>query len=248
MCDRHLLRQRRLAGEAAAREAAADARDVQEVERTQLTLRVVDVRPDVTAQQEGNVVALEDRVGGVAREAARRQEHRLARTTVERQVALSREVHAREVRDPPRRRHAETCRRQRLVLRLEPAQHVLQLRLRLAQVDVVDGRRQHFAVQRRHDDRHALAVRRLQVEQVLLGRQAGRDRSPHGRAAAQLVDELVDSRAAERSGCGAAEKGAPVELHQRLGLTSTRLLSSSVRLRLTCVENRYGGITCSLTA
>src|SRR4029079_10977832 len=72
--DRHLLRQRRLAGEAAAREAAADARDVQEVERTQLTLRVVDVRPDVTAQQEGNVVALEDRVGGRAAGDARTEE------------------------------------------------------------------------------------------------------------------------------------------------------------------------------
>ena len=132
---RHLLRQALLAVEAAARKAAADARRREDAEVVEDRLaRGVDVLAAVAAQQHGDVVALEERRVRVAREAAARQQHRLARAMVERQVRPRLPRHALvEVRQPPRDRDAEP-RRVRRVPRVERLERSLEIVLGRAQV------------------------------------------------------------------------------------------------------------------
>ena len=93
----------------------------------------------------------------------------------------------------------------------------------------------------------AFALRRREVEDVLLGRLTGRlEHGPLG-CRGEPVDELVHAGAAERSGGSATEETATSEVHQPCGRTSTRLFSKRPRLRSTTVLESYGLITCSLT-
>ena len=80
----------RLAVEAAACEAAAEARHVEDVERTDALERVVDVRPQIAAEQDRDVVLLEHRLLRIARETARGEQGGLAGPAVVREVERGR--------------------------------------------------------------------------------------------------------------------------------------------------------------
>src|SRR6185437_10610027 len=99
----HLLRQALAPLEAAAGEALADARRLEDVEIVKEPLRAGrDVVERVAAQQNRDVVLLEDGVVRVAREADRRQQRVLARSPVERRVlGPGGRDPALEVRQPP---------------------------------------------------------------------------------------------------------------------------------------------------
>src|SRR5581483_3893405 len=203
-------------------------------------------------QEDGHVVRLEPRRVRVAREAARRQQHRLARAPVEREVCACRGRDTLvEVGQPPRDRHTEACRVRR-VLGVEARKRLLELVLRAAKVVRLDRGRDDLAVQRRHEHLDAFARDRAEVEHVLLGpprpmclRGRGRVRGAAW-ALRELVDELVDAGTAERGGRRAAEEPTPREPHQPSGRTSTSPASSRSRLCTTCAYV-YGWITCSLT-
>ena len=121
---RHLLRQRTAAVEAAAREAAADRREVEQLRVAQTLSRVVDVRAHVGADEDRDVVRLELGVERVAREALGVEEHRLAGAAVVRQQTAQRVgCEPPEVRQPPGHRDAEPRRRRRVVA-VEPGEHV----------------------------------------------------------------------------------------------------------------------------
>src|SRR5947209_19721552 len=152
-----------------------------------------------------------------------------------------------EVRLPPCDRDAEPRRRER-VARVDASQDVLELLLCVAQVgDILELRGDNRAVQGRDDDLDALAVRRGEVEQMLLGGHSGGLHRRTRRCGSELIDELVDSAAAECGGCSAAEEPTPCEPHQRAGSTSTRLCSRCCRFFLTRVALSYGLITCWLS-
>ena len=84
-------------------------------------------------------------------------------------------------------------------------------------------------MERRDEHLDAVALDDLDaVEQMLLGepRPAGR---PRGRAAAQLVDELVDAARADDTGNSTGEHLPPCQLHQAAGLIRTSAFSSCLR-------------------
>ena len=169
---RHLLRQGLAAFEAATREAAANRRHVEELRVANALRRILDVVTRVGAQEEDDVVLLEPRVAGIAREALGVDQHRLACAAVVRQVTpccIGDELV--EVRLPPRDGHAEAGRRRRVV-GIESREHALELGARRGQVAATDrnARRHDLVVQGRHQ--HLDPVRAHDAdafEQMLLG-------------------------------------------------------------------------------
>src|SRR5581483_2244889 len=246
--DCHLLRQAVAAVEATAGEAAADARHGEKRERRDLGARVLDVLDSVAAKEEDDVVVLEDRARGVARESPRRKQHRLLRAPVVRKVRPRLRRHdLLEVWDAPADGDAESRRRE-LVRRIDSAKHILELRLRGADLGHVELRRDHGVMERRDDDLDAFARRRPEVDQVLLGRHARRLDGGALRRRREMVDELVDAPTSGRRGGRAAEEPAPREPHQPCwGWTSTRLFSRGARFWRILVALSYGLITCWLT-
>ena len=226
---RHLFRKRHPAFEPAAREATAQARDLQQRRLAQPLDGVVDVCTQVAAKQDRKVVRLEHGVIRVAREARRVEEHRLAGAKVVRQVAV-RLVgdEALEVRQPPGDGDAEPG-RGRFVVALEPAEDALQRRLGLGERLRVgaDPRRHDQVVQRRDEHLDAVLVHEPDaVEQVLLRLQpAG---GPLRCVAGEAVDELVDADGAEGRGGTAREESATGEVHVE-GSISTSERSSCFR-------------------
>ena len=84
-------------------------------------------------------------------------------------------------------------------------------------------------VERRHEHLDAVALDDPDaVEQVLL-RQPLPARRALRRAAAQLVDELVDAARADDTGSSTGEHLPPCQLHQTAGLIRTSALSSCLR-------------------
>jgi hypothetical protein len=105
---------------------------------------------------------------------------------------------------------------------------VLELRLRVAQIGAPGGdpRGEDLVMERRDEHLDALRVDDAHaVEQVLLGEQLRRVRAL-GRAAGELVDELVDTGRADGAGRRADDHLPPRELHQALGLIRTSDASS----------------------
>ena len=202
-----------------------------------------DVIEVVAAQQDGDVVALENGVVRIAREAAFGHENRLSSAPVERQMRLRLCRHAvGEVREAPRYGDAEPGRIGR-VGGVELAQCLFEIVLRGAEIVHGQRRGDDLAVQRRHDHLDPFALDAAQVEDMLLGRHGAGDRAR--RSGRQLVDELVDARAAERGGGRAPEKTTPREPHQPSGRTSTSPASNRSRF-FTTWRYVYGLITCSL--
>jgi hypothetical protein len=92
--QRHLLRQAAASFEAAASEALANRRDVEEIEFVEERLRSIGDMVEVVApKQYRQVVLLEQRFVGVALEPARRKQRRLRRAPVERRVFAPRRGH-----------------------------------------------------------------------------------------------------------------------------------------------------------
>ena len=247
--DGELLRQRLAAVEAAAREAAADRRDLEELRVTQPLLGVVDVRVRVGAEEDRDVVRLEPRRRRVAREAVGVEDHGTARASVVRQQPAGRVRHEpAEVRQPPCHGHAEAGGRGHVV-GVEAVEGVRELLLGIRQPGPVgrEPRGEDRVVERRHEH---LDVVRLDdadaVEQMLL-RQRDDDGRPLRRARGQTVDELVDPGRADGTRGGACEHLLPGEPHRYVagvGRTSTRERSSWWRYRTTCWYVS-GGATCS---
>ena len=92
-----------------------------------------------------------------------------------------------------------------------------------------DARREDLVMERRNEHLHAVALDDLDaVEQMLLGepRPPGR---PGGRAAAQLIDELVDAARADDTDHSTGKHLPPCQLHQTAGLIRTSDFSSCLR-------------------
>jgi hypothetical protein len=179
-----------------------------------------DVCPLVGAQEDGDIVVLEDRLRRIAREADRVEQSRLACTAVERKVrlGLARDVVA-EVRQPPTDRDAEPGRRRGIEAALELHERVLELAGRLPWIGRGDVRGHEAVVARRHDDLDVVVDDDGEPERVLI-----RAHPPGGPAqrlggppiTGQPVDELVDARGTERARRGAREGLPPGQAHLSL--------------------------------
>ena len=234
---RHLLRQALLPLEAAADEAAPDAgRGEESAEVVEERLRPgPDVLGVVAAEEDGDLVLLEDELLGIAREAdrvdqrARRPSPRLGRPEVHGQVLLGegRDVAA-EVRKAPRDGDVQAARLRRELV-LEAKERGLELVASLPQrrgrlVDP-DGRGDDLVVERRHEHLDAVVDHLVERDDVLLGAGGAPPRKPAG-LLAEAVDELVDPGAAERD----AERRARAAHHElAAGQLHRRRLRPSAR-------------------
>ena len=178
--QRHLLREAPLPAEAAADEALADARDLEQaVEPVEDRVRALrDVREAVAAEVDDHVVLLEDRVGRVAREPDRVEQRRLVRTEIARRMARPGACDvAVEVRDSPADGEAQPGRR-RCEAPVDRPERLLELALRVEQgrPRPADAqlRGDELMVERRNDDLDAVVRDHGHVEQeMLLGREGG---------------------------------------------------------------------------
>src|SRR3954452_10133870 len=210
------------------RGSAPQPRDLEQRRFPQAGEGVVDVVADVAAEEDGDVVLLEDGLVGVAREPPRLEQHGLLGAEVVREGAV-RLVgdEALEVRQPPRDGDAEPCRRRRVVV-LEPAEDVLQRPLRLEERSRVGrhARGDDLVVQRRHEYLDAVVVHDPDAfEQVLLRQEAAG--GPRRAAAGEVVDELVDARCPERRRSAAREKSATGQLHHGVVVRSSATARSA---------------------
>jgi hypothetical protein len=171
----------------------------------------------VGAEEDRDVVCLEPRVGRVAREAPRVDEHGLPGAPVVRQQALHLGGdEPPEVRESPGDGHAKPGRRGRVVA-VEPVEDRRELALRGPGLAARrrDARGHDLVVERRHQHLDAVRVDDADaVEEVLLGQRLGRLRALR-RAADKLVDELVDAARGGDAGDRADDRLATRELHLR---------------------------------
>ena len=228
--DCHLLRQRTAAVEPAAGETATDRGQREELRVADPLRRVVDVRARVGAQQDRHLVRLEPRVERVALEALRVEQYRPVSATVVRQIARKRvRRQAVEIRQTPGNRHTETGGR-RIVIRIEPGEQMFELTLGSLKIRAAcsDVRRQDLVMEWRDEHLDALRVDDPHaVEQMLLGKQPSPGQ-PLGRAAGELVDQLVDPGRADCAGRCADDHLPSRQLHQA-GLIRTSEASSRFR-------------------
>ena len=210
--ERHPLRQAHPALEPTAGEADAHACRLEEVEREQRLRGALDGVLVVAAQEEGDVVGLEDHVLGVAREADRVGE-RFDRVSL---CARGAQVHGDvrgglvrdetvEVGEPPGSRHAEPGRR-RLPAVLDRVERVRELFAGGNERRLVPGdsqlRGDDAVMEGRDDDLDPVVADDAQaVEHVLLLREARGRRAR--RSAPEPVDQLVQ-RAPGHGGRGRA--------------------------------------------
>ena len=230
-CRRHPLRQ------SATDEPGADARDREDVEILEELLRARGhVRGNVAPQENGDVVALEDRFLGIAREADRVEQDVL--TALDRRAPVDRQMHVRlmghdalEVGKAPGNRDAESRGRRRIELLLQPAERGLEIPLRRTRILCRDARGDEAVVQRRDDDLHALVLDDAELERMLLRSAHPPHALPHRRlAAAQAIHELVDPRAAQRGRRGAREDLTPCQLHAPTRTRPRRIRSRYARV------------------
>ena len=239
-CGGHLLRKARPAVESTSDESFADARHAEQLpEIVDQRLRAErDAVERVAAKEHGDVVLLEPRALGIAREPHGVLEHphrRPARggsASVERKVLgrLRRHVLL-EIRGAPRDRDPETGGRCVEPL-LETPQGVLHFLPCLSQggrvVCNLQLRRDDLVVERGHQDLDAVVAYDLNaVEQVLLGR-ADSTCDPRRRRS-EAVDQLVDSGRGRHRRGGADDELLSGQPHVRGSAGSARVVASSGR-------------------
>ena len=228
-CGRHPL------GQPAADEAVADARDLEDAQVLEQRLRaVVHVRGDVATEQDGDVVLLQDRLFGIAREPDRVEQDALP--PLGRCPAVDRDVDRRLVRDDaveigqaPGDRDAEAGGTRRVEALLERDERVLELSLRCPRVAGRDPCSHEPVMERRHDDLHPLVLDDAELERVLVGRTHPADALPLRRVTAEPVGELVDARTGERGRRGARQRFASCQLHAETRTRPRRIRSRYTR-------------------